>query len=177
MPKGRNSLLKKGVMKTLTLIAPVVSVGFAFWRTNSLFDQRSSLTFEASKIRAEHERRISDAHLGYSKCMYVITEWNDRYKDSAGEEFARQLDVASRSAQFHDEIEQVNRCRSITKDFWRASIAYIERFPLDIEQVKAQREDHGRFVAQVGPLDQGLYKNERSERVFRFPPNLLRQEP
>ncbi len=101
------------------------------------------------KTMRESKEEIENSH-EYSECMRNIQEWHREHGENAPAELKHSLET---KGVFSPEAEQINRCRTFTKDYWRKVFSYSETFgkaPLKLEELQSK---HRQFTAKVKPLE------------------------
>ena len=117
-------------------------------------------------------------HAEYSSCMYKIHQWNRQHANAARlfvdimedvqENMQEDVDTFKQkySSNLHAQAAEINRCRSLTKDFWRLALTYIE---VADGSSSDYRSRHQRFVIDVKPIDQLPGYESESDPVYNFP--------
>lgn len=120
-----------------------------------------------------HYRELMKLQREYSECIRLMYDFQRQYPTNYGEEFTRQLESRTTGPydpENFDPISAVNRCRSITVNYWREVFAFIHSYPKFTEQndlLNSWKYKHGRFVELVQPLDQlSDYTDEEKMAVY-----------
>ena len=102
---------------------------------------------------------LDKEHRKHSQCIEVITRFKKRVEENTKEKvpydevFKQGMDgpVKQRS----DEIVEINKCRSITKGYWRMVDKYLSAYSgfVDQDEIEEMKKKHSRFVELVKPLD------------------------
>jgi len=177
MSSGNN--LKKSAWEwgKATLVA-VVPAGLALW-VNTFLESRFHNSLEQQKIVEHLSEKLNDRHNEYSKCMREIVRWNNKYGKDAGSTFANAMaeveddetpDKTAKSKftkETRRQAEEINRCRSLTKDFWRLAFSYLKHVDVDIRN--DYRSRHTRFVSTVQPIDKLPGYEDEPKTVYEFP--------
>lgn len=135
---------------------------------NTYFESRYQATLEHKKIVEHLREKVNDLHKDYSVCMRIIKKWNDAHHQDAGKVFVDVMEGHKPATnELRAEVEEINRCRSLTKDFWRVTFDYLEK--AEPARKDEYRSRHERFVKAVKPIDVLPGYEDESDAVYSFP--------
>ncbi|EGG15402.1 hypothetical protein DFA_10237 [Cavenderia fasciculata] len=100
------------------------------------------------------ERGILNQHQRYSECMTDIDEFRMEHSDNYVADFFEGMAKEKRD----EEINRINQCRQMTKDYWRHVLLWSEHCPVEYLQkkpfkVERYQREHKIFLSIVKPLD------------------------
>jgi hypothetical protein len=147
----------------------ILASGIAVWMNTYLeYALRAADNKQAEKLKLENQ--LSEAHPGYSSCMRTMYNWQHKYGEKYAEEFVRQADLSDPNQLKNLELEEVNRCRSLCKDYWRKVLHLVTEFEVtNNEEFKEYKARHKRFKRIVQPLDKLDHYEEEPTYVYEFP--------
>lgn len=113
--------------------------------------------------RCERYFTINSTHAAYSECMFLLSQFKAKNGDKYGDEFAKKMsgDATKRAG-----VKEENRCRSVTKDYWRMVHSFSAAYGLGEDEAEF-RERHRRFKELVQPLRLPNYADVEDD-VFDF---------
>lgn len=153
-----------GPLKIVVGLGIPVVLGHA---SQSVLDEERART-EERHMKEERRQRLRDSlqkdHKDYSLCMFKAGAWHRTYPEPDGPGAAF---VAAMAAPVVDPAAaEVNACRSLCKDYWRAGRELARMDVLEEEKQELEAR-HERFVALFKPLDRLAGYDERDMLVYK----------
>ena len=102
--------------------------------------------------RREMRRQLGEKHREYSDCMECIYDYERMKGDNYAAVFQKEMIPEDRAAPRSEEVKHVNRCRSVTKDYWRFASYFYSQHANAAEKLELKAQ-HAWFVKLVRPLD------------------------
>ena len=142
--------LKQFIWHTLGVaVATIPSVWLAHWLDT--LNQRRLQAYQDAKEKREDKALLQRLHADYSPAMAFLFQFKRNHPD-----YAKVFVDNYQAPNATEELKNVNRCRSLTKDYWRMIRSYCETRGCDASTditVREWKHQHARFVTVVQPID------------------------